>query len=78
MDLSLLDENGFLNHGNGMDGAFFRADLATFAVLIIDNWRNGSGNHIVRAEHPAGETGRLIALGGNAFVGIDHRPADPP
>ena len=56
-----------VDHPDGFSRTLFRADAASFAVVMIYLYRNGLLDNTLRAIHPAKKTGLPPRFGWNAF-----------
>jgi hypothetical protein len=62
-----------VNHPDSFGGAFFSANAASFAVIIVDFHRDGLRDDSLGAIHPAKKTGFPSCFGWNAFRAVYFR-----
>jgi hypothetical protein len=66
------------DHPDRLGRAFFGANAASLAVIIVDFHRDGLRDDSLGAIHPAKKTGILSCFGWNAFRAVYFRMRGPP
>jgi len=67
-----------INHPDRLGRAFFSANAASLAVIIVDFHRDGLRDDSLGAIHPAKKTGLLPCFGWNAFRAVYFGARGPP
>jgi hypothetical protein len=67
-----------VDHPDGFSRALFRANAASFAIIVIYLHRNGRRDDPLGAIHPAKKTGLLSRFGWNAFGNVYLGPRRSP